>query len=122
MTQPATEDIGPSRRLYGMMQFLMTQAAAGNLPEPALPRGVVTIEDALDAVLQVAAVIDWATQEGLIPAERGVHGGAMLMIIREYIKSLPVGPLGDGTDGVGGDLAELVAVLRRTGGEFGLQG
>ena len=122
MTQSEAEDIGPERRLYGMMQYLFTQAATGNLPQPAPPRGVVTVEDALDAVLQVAAVIDSATQAGLIPVEQGVHSGAMLMIIREYIRSLPAGIRGDGTDGVAGDLAELVRELRKAGEEYGIQG
>lgn len=79
------------------------------------------LEDALDAVLQLAAVIDSATQAGLIPVERGVHGAAMLMVVREYIKSLPEGIGEDGTDGVTPDLAELVKALRQVGGEAGLQ-
>ncbi len=80
-------------------------------------------DDALDAVLQVAAVIDHATQAGLIPAEQGAHGAAMLMLIREYIQPLPAvpGPSGD-PDEVTPDLAELAKLLRRLGGESGVQG
>lgn len=120
LTQP---DVGPARRLYGMMQHLLTVAAHGELPDSASPRGVVTRDDALDAVLQVAAVIDEATQAGRIPPERGVHGVSMLMLIREYIQPLPRVPGKGGMgDKVTPDLADLVAVLRRAGGAAGIQG
>ena len=105
-----------------MMQHLMILAAAGKIPDPAPPRNVVTIEDALDAVLQLAAVIDSATQAGLIPVEQGVHAAAMLMIIRDYLRPLPAGIRADGRDGVDSDLDELVRELRRGGGEAGIQG
>lgn len=105
-----------------MMQYLMVQAAHGQVPDAAAPRNVVTLGDALDAVLQLAAVIDSATQGGLIPREQGDHGAAMLMIIRDYIKPLPVGERGDGADGVGDDLAALVRDIRGAGGESGIQG
>ena len=82
----------------------------------------MTLEDALDAVLQVAAVIDSAREAGLIPAEQPANGGAMLMIIREYIQSLPAAPGAGGTDGVGADLAALLRELRQVGGETGVQG
>lgn len=68
---PGRPDVGPCRRLYGMMQHLLTVAAHHELPEVAPARGVVTRHDALDAVLQVAAVIDEAVQAGHIPVERG---------------------------------------------------
>lgn len=119
MTQP---DAGPERRLYGMMQYLMTLAAQGRLPEGAPARKVVTRDDALDAVLQLAAVIDYSTQSGSILRERGDHAAAMLMIIREYIQSLPQGLLPDGTDGATADLAELVRQLRQQHGGSGIQG
>jgi hypothetical protein len=119
MTQP---DVGPERRLYGMMQHLLTIAAHGRLPEGVPARNVVTRDDALDAVLQLAAVIDEATQAGRWPAGQGVHGAAMLIIIREYIQSLPPGPMPDGTDGVTADLAELVRMIRQQHGESGIQG
>jgi hypothetical protein len=119
MTQP---DVGPSERLYAMMQHLMTLAAHGQQPTPAPGRFIATGDDAVDAVLQIAAVIDEATQSGRIPVERGVHAAAMLMLIRDYLRPLPEGPTQDGTDGVGPDLAELVRTLRQTGGSTGIQG
>jgi len=84
---------------------------------------VVTRDDALDAVLQVAAVIDEAAQVGRIPAERAAHGAAMLMLVRDYIQPLPAVPGPDGgPDKVTPDLAELAKLLRRLGGESGVQG
>jgi hypothetical protein len=46
----------------------------------------------------------------------------MLTVIRDYIQPLPPGIGNDGTDGVGGDLGELVRELRRIGGTSGIQG
>jgi hypothetical protein len=119
MTQP---DVLPNRRLYGMMQHLMIVAAQGRLPDPAPPRDVVTTDYALGAVLQLAAVIDSAMQAGVIPREQADYGAAMLMVIRDYIKPLPVGESAVSTDRVGDDLAAIVAELRRLGGESGVQG
>jgi hypothetical protein len=119
MTEP---DDRLELRLYGMMQHLMMLAATGRQPEAAAPREVVTGEDAVDAVLQIAAVIDEAAQAGQIPPGRAAHAGAMLMMIRDYVRPLPVGPGEDGTDGVVGDLEELARILRRTGGSSGVQG
>ena len=79
-------------------------------------------DDAVDAVLQVAAVLDDAVQSGRIPAELGVHAGAMLMVIRDYVRPLPVGLSEDGTDRATRDLEELVKTIRRVGGAAGLQG
>jgi hypothetical protein len=74
-------------------------------------------------VLQVATVIDEATQAGRIPVERGVHGAAMFMLIREYIQPLPAVPGEDGiTDEVTPNLMELARLLRRLGGESGVHG
>ena len=115
-------DIGAGNRLYGMMQHLMSLAADGQLPGPARARGVVTRKDALDASLQLAAVIDEATQAGRIPPERGVHAASMLMLVRDYVKPLPHIP-GDGdTDQVTPDLAEMAAALRQAGDAAGVQG
>jgi hypothetical protein len=119
MTQP---DVGPERRLYAMMQHLMILAANGRRPEVPDARRVVTRDDALDAVLQISAVIDEATRAGRIPVERSAHGAAMLMLVRDYIQPLPA-VIEDGvTDKVTPDLAELARLLRRLGGESGVQG
>jgi hypothetical protein len=116
-------DVGAGPRLYGMMQHLMMRSAHRQLPEIPPARGVVTLQDALDSVLQVAAVIDEATQAGQIPAHRGVHAGAMLMLIRDYIQPLPIGLADDGvTDHATADLAELVAALRQAREATGFQG
>jgi hypothetical protein len=88
MTQP---DVGAERRLYGMMQHLMARMANQMPPEVPPERGVVTLQDALDAVMQVAAVIDEETQADRVPLERSVHAAAMLMVIRDYIQPLPPG-------------------------------
>ena len=71
-----------------MMQRLLILAASERRPEVPPARGLVTRDDALDAVLQVAAVIDEATHAGHVPVERGVYGAAMLMLIRDYIQPL----------------------------------
>lgn len=114
---------GPAPRLLGMMQHLMGCYANKQRPESAAPRGVVELQDALDAVLQVAAVIDEATQAGRIPAERGVHAASMLMIVRDYIQPLPPGIANDGvTDRATADLAELVGYLRQARDATGMQG
>ncbi len=110
MTQP---DVGAEGRLYGMMQHLMVRTVHQMPPEIPSARGVVTLQAALDAVIQLAAVIDEATQAGWIPTERGVHAAAMLMMIRDYIQPLPRGLGADAaTDLVTPDLEQLVVALR----------
>lgn len=116
-------DVGAERLLFGMMQRLMIIAAQGGFPVAAPARGVVTHDDALDAILQLAAVIDEATQAGRIPPERGVHAAAMLMLVRDYIQPLPSVLTDDGAaDRVTPDLAELVTMLRQEGEAAGIQG
>ncbi|GAA4968763.1 hypothetical protein GCM10023225_08820 [Kineococcus glutinatus] len=109
-------------RLYGMMQALMAAYANRETPPPIPERGAVEQQDALDAVMQLAAVIDEFTQAGGIPPERGVHAGAMLMVVRDYIKPLPPGLGADGRDRLTDDLHDLVAVLRQARQNFGHQG
>jgi hypothetical protein len=108
-------------RLYGMMQYLMAAYAQQVTPEVPDPRNVVQLQDALDAVLQLAAVIDEATKAGRIEQERGQHAATMLMVIRDFIKPLPRGLAADGvTDNLTRDLEEIVAALRRRGTTAGL--
>jgi hypothetical protein len=83
------QPVGADQRLYGMMQHLMAAYADQQAPEKPDPRGVVELQDALDAMIQVAAVIDEETRAGRVPAVRGQHAAAMLMRMREYIQPLP---------------------------------
>jgi hypothetical protein len=117
----APADLG--MRLYGMMQYLMAAYAQQVTPEVPDPRNVVQSQDALDAVLQLAAVIDEATQAGRIEQERGKHAATMLMVIRDFIKPLPRGLAADGvTDNLTRDLEEIVAALRQARQDTGLAG
>jgi hypothetical protein len=104
---------GADRRLYSMMQHLMATYAQQQAPERPDPRGVVELQDALDAVIQLAAVIDEATQAGRMSADRGQHAAAMLMLVREFIQPLPRGLDADGvTDNLTPDLGAMVMALR----------
>ena len=114
---------GADQRLYGIMQHLMAACARRQAPEKPDPRGVVELQDALDAVIQIAAVIDEATQDGWIPADRGQHAAAMLMLVREYIQPLPRGLDADGiTDNLTTDLGAMVMALREARLATGYQG
>lgn len=118
-TPPA--DLG--QRLYGMMQYLMAAYAHQVTPEVPAPRNVVELQDALDAVLQLAAVIDEATQAGHIEPDRGKHAATMLMVIRDFIQPLPRGLAADGvTDHLTPDLEEIVAALRQAQQDSGFAG
>jgi hypothetical protein len=119
MSEPGT---GAEQRLYGMMQLLMAHMAQQEPNEVSPWRGVVTEQDALDAILQVAAVIDQCAQSGQIPVAPGIHAGAMLMLIRDYIQPLPPGGGRHGRDPVTYDLEEMVAALREVRQFTGLHG
>jgi hypothetical protein len=114
---------GADGRLYGVMQDLMAAYARQQAPEKPEPRGVVGLQDALDAVIQLAAVIDEETQAGRIPAARGQHAAAMLMLVREYIQPLPPGRDADGvTDNLTTDLGGMVMALREARQATGYKG
>jgi hypothetical protein len=117
MSQPAvthvSEPVAADERLYATMRALMGVYADRQTAESPGPRGVVTRQDALDAVIQLAAVVDEAVQAGAIPVDRGMHAAAMLMVIREFVQPLPPVWDGDGcTDYLKGDLATMVTALR----------
>lgn len=107
-------------RLLGMMQALMAAAQHHEFDEVA-PRGVVEQQDALDAVLQLAAVIDSQIQAGRIAPDTGLHAAAMLMIVRDYIKPLPTEGDED-IENVTEDLREKVTQLRTIGDEEDIHG
>jgi hypothetical protein len=75
-------------------------------------RHVVGLQDALDAVIQLAAVIDEAIPDGRLPPARGQHAAAMLMFVRGYIQPLPQDLDADGVTGnVTTDLGSMVMAL-----------
>ena len=109
-------------RLYGVMQNLMRLYADRESPESPPPRGVVEQQDAVEAVLQIAAVIDEHTQAGAIPAERGAHAASMLMLLRDYVRPLPRGIGRDGNDRLTEDLRKLTRMLQEARNQTGLRG
>jgi hypothetical protein len=120
MTQPY---LGAERRLHGMMHRLLAHMAQRVPPEIPTDRGVVSRQDALDAVMRVAAVLDEQTQAGGIPPDRGVHAAAMLMLIRDHLQPLPRGLITPGgPDMVTPDLQQLTQELRTTRAASGMHG
>jgi hypothetical protein len=114
---------GADHRLHGMMQHLMASYAHQHATEKPARRGVVELQDALDAVIQLSAMIDEAIQAGRIPLDRGHHAAAMLMLVREYIQPLPRGLDADGvTDNLTTDLGAMVMALREARQATGYKG
>ena len=98
----------------------MAAYAQQQAPEKPDPRKVVELQDALDAVIQLAAVIGEETQADRIPADRGQHAAAMLMLVREYIQPLPRGLDTDGvSDNLTTDLGAIVMACVRPAGPLG---
>ena len=127
MSEPAVTHVGEpvdaDERLYATMQRLLVVYADRQTSEIPGSRGVVERQDALDAVIQVAAVVDEAVHTGGIPVDRGMHAAAMLMVLREFLQPLP--PAWDGdrcTDYLNGDLATMVGALREARQATGQQG
>ncbi len=118
----ADQDAPLELRVYGLMQTLMAHFANREAPDVPEQRGVVDLQDALDALLQVAAVLDEHTQSGELPGHRGVHAGAMLMVVRDYLRPLPPGIARGGGDRLTEDLQELVNALRDARVASGLHG
>ena len=108
-----SEPVAAGERLYAAMQRLLVAYAHRQASEIPGPRDVVQRQDALDAVIQLAAVVDEAVHTGAIPVDRGMHAAAMLMVLREFVQPLPPEWDGDGcTDYPKDDLAMMVTTLR----------
>lgn len=108
----------PQGRLYGLMQGMLADAVGPQALASAPPRGIVTEEDVRRAAAALAGFIDDLPRQGIQPAQVEMMG-ALLLVIREYIKPLPVGesqgPGGQTTDGVTRDLVEIVNSIRTAG-------
>ena len=115
--------VAADERLYAKMQHLMVVYGRRQACEIPDSRGVVERQDALDAAIQLAAVLDEAVQAGAIPVDRGMHAVAMLMVLREYVQPLPPDWDGDGcTDYLVDDLALIVTALREARQATGYKG
>lgn len=114
MTQ-STPDVGPERRLFGMMQGLLS-ARAGNPPPwtHSGPRDLVSKDDAAEAILFVTAVLDSMAQGAALPPDRLIAAMAMLALAREYVEPLPIPPSERGDDAVADDLRGLLEDVRRS--------
>src|SRR5215469_3660566 len=105
------------------MRRLMVVYARRQASEIPDPRGVVQRQDALDAVIQLAAVVDAAVQADAIPVDRGMHAAAMLMVLREFVQPLPPEWDGDGcTDYLTDALGMMVMALREARQATGQRG
>jgi hypothetical protein len=103
---PDPEEI--SVRAFGMMQALAEAYADGAVPDGP-QRGIVGRRSAMDAVMQLFAVIDEEVEAERIPEESALHAMAMLMLVREYVLPLP-DPPGD-EQVLRDDLAALTQML-----------
>lgn len=80
-----------SDRALEIMQSLAAAYVEGDVPEGP-DRGIVGRRTAMDAVMQVYAVLEEQLQDERIADEVGLHGISMLMLIREYLLPLPDPP------------------------------
>ena len=127
MSEPAvahvSEPVAADERLYATMRPSWSCTHDRQASESPGPRGVVNRQDALDAVIQLAAVVDEAVHAGAIPVDRGMHAAAMLMVLREFVQPLPPDWDGDGcTDYLNDDLAMMVTALREARQATGQKG
>ena len=94
-------------------QLLIAHLSGSDAPSAA-PRNVVSEQDAVDAALMLFAAIQEQAQLSRIAPGTATRMGALLMLVRDYIRPLPAGIAADGTDLLASDLAEMVAAVRLT--------
>ena len=97
-----------SERALELMQAMAAAYAAGDVPEGP-NRGIVGRRTAMDAVMQIYAVLEEQLVDERVSDEVGLHGMAMLMLIREYVLPLP-DPPDDGAL-LSNDLKDLTRML-----------
>lgn len=78
------------RRAHLMMQVLAAEAASEEELEQGPDRNIVTRHAAIEAILQIFAVVDQWMEAGILPEEKGLHVMLMLMGLREFVSPLPV--------------------------------
>ena len=97
-----------SVRAVELMRALAAAYAEGDVPEGP-DRGIVGRRTAMDAVMQLVAVLDEECEAERVPEDVGLQAMAMLMLIREHLLSLP-DPPGD-EDLLTSDLESLSELL-----------
>ena len=97
-----------SERALELMQALAAAYAEGDVPEGP-SRGIVGRRTAMDAVMQIYALLEEQLVAEQIPDDVGLHGIAMLMLLREYVLALP-DPPGD-EELLRRDLTDLTRML-----------
>jgi hypothetical protein len=95
-------------RALNMMQALAEAYGDGGIPEGP-QRGIVGRRTAMDAVMQLYALLEDELEEGRLSEEGALHGMAMLMLLREYVLPLP-DPPGD-EDLLAEDIRTLAGML-----------
>ena len=97
-----------SVRAHEMMDSLAAAYAEGDVPEGP-QRGIVGRRTAMDALMQVYAILGEQLESEEISEEIGLHGMSMLLLLREYIFAVP-DPPDDGTQ-MTSDLQDLTRML-----------
>ena len=97
-----------SVRALEMMHSLAAAYADGDVPEGP-SRGIVGRRTAMDALMQVYAILEEQLDSENLPDEIGLHGMSMLLLLREYIFAVP-DPPGDGKQ-MSSDLQDLTRML-----------
>jgi hypothetical protein len=102
-------------RLYRTMQSLLIEYGHQRVPVTGSPRAVVDEQDAVDAIVNLAAYLDGNARAGRLARNDADHMAAMLMVVRDYVRPLPSGGAGTPgavSDAVAEDLREMVSALR----------
>jgi hypothetical protein len=98
-------------RHWNLMIKIMATYAQGQGPIPlGNAREIIERQDALDAIAQLAALVDETYNAGLISENKASFGMLLLMVLQEYVSPLP--DAGDSEDQLRGDLEEAVNALR----------
>lgn len=111
--------VSPGQRALGMWQALLGHHAEGLNPESGTQRGIVQQQDATEALLQTALVIDALLQGESLEQAQLLHAMHMLMAARDYVQPLLTSPVGS-EDTLRSDLALAVEVIRAGRQEVGV--
>lgn len=104
MAEP--EEIGV--RAVEMMEALASAYADGEVPEGP-SRGIVGRRTAMDALMQIYAILEEQLDSEAMEDDVGLHAMSMLLLLREYIFAVPDPPGGEAQ--MTSDLRDLTRML-----------